>query len=204
MRSAVGWVTEAQPITSVPDNTPFPRLHIHLHTPAPAARINHRRNTPMKRRKRPITRIRNEAMPDRIEMDIIHVQPVIPIIVNRMFPKPSLPNPTLALANPARRARLPNRHAFRKRGRAFFVEDHRTRLVPPVLEARLFRKPQMIDDATNDIDLRAPPSNHFEKLRANLEGFHATRVNQKWRLLFRWNNATGEAHALYLDGHIHR
>ncbi len=45
---------------------------------------------------------------------------------------------------------------------AFFVEDTRSRNIPSDLEDRLFRKLQMIDDATTDQDLRAPPSNHFE------------------------------------------
>jgi len=61
--------------------------------------------------------------------------------------------------------------------RAFFVDDVRSRNIPPDLEARLFRKLQMIDDATTDHDLRVPPSNHFEKLRGNLVGFHSIRVN---------------------------
>ena len=39
----------------------------------------------------------------------------------------------------------------------------------------------MIDDATTDQDMRVPPSNHFEKLRGNLAGFHSIRVNRQWR-----------------------
>jgi antitoxin HigA-1 len=35
----------------------------------------------------------------------------------------------------------------------------------------------MIDDASTDQDLRAPPSNRFEKLRGNLAGYHSIRVN---------------------------
>ena len=61
------------------------------------------------------------------------------------------------------------------------------------LESRLFRKLQMIDDATTDQDLRVPPSNHFEKLRGNLAGFHSIRVNKQWRLVFRWDGGRGEA-----------
>jgi plasmid maintenance system killer protein len=38
--------------------------------------------------------------------------------------------------------------------RAFFVEDRRSRNIPADLEGRLFRKLQMIDDATTDRDLR--------------------------------------------------
>ena len=41
--------------------------------------------------------------------------------------------------------------------RAFFVEDKRSRNIPTDLEERLFRKLQMIDDATTDQDLRVPP-----------------------------------------------
>jgi len=63
--------------------------------------------------------------------------------------------------------------------RAFFVEDARPRNIPADLESRLFRKLQMIDDATTDQDLRVPPSNHFEKLRGNLAGFHSIRVNKQ-------------------------
>lgn len=57
----------------------------------------------------------------------------------------------------------------------------------------------MIDDATTDRDLRVPPSNHFEKLRGNLDGHHSIRVNKQWRLVFRWDGRKGEASDLYLD-----
>jgi proteic killer suppression protein len=88
--------------------------------------------------------------------------------------------------------------------RAFFVEDVRSRNVPPDIESRLFRKLQMIDDATTDQDLRMPPSNHFEKLRGDLAGLHSIRVNRQWRLVFRWNGERGEAEGIYLDNHSYR
>ncbi len=87
---------------------------------------------------------------------------------------------------------------------AFFVEDIRSRNIPADLESRLFRKLQMIDDATTDQDLRVPPSNHFEKLRGTLAGFHSIRVNQQWRLVFRWDGRRGEAEGVYLDDHSYR
>ncbi len=83
----------------------------------------------------------------------------------------------------------------------FFVDDVRARKIPPDLESRVFRKLQMIDDATTDQDLRVPPSNHFEKLRGQLEAFHSIRVNKQWRLIFRWDGGKGEANDLYLDDH---
>jgi len=69
--------------------------------------------------------------------------------------------------------------------RTFFVDDIRSRNIPPDLESRVFRKLQMIDDATTDQDLRVPPSNHFEKLRGKLADFHSIRVSQQWRLIFK-------------------
>ena len=88
--------------------------------------------------------------------------------------------------------------------RTFFVEDVRSRNIPSDLESRLFRKLQMIDDATTDQDLRVPPSNHFEKLRGHLADFHSIRVNQQWRLIFRWDGERGEADGIYLDDHSYR
>jgi len=88
--------------------------------------------------------------------------------------------------------------------RAFFVEDVASRKIPSSLESSLFRKLQMIDDAVRDQDLRAPPANHFEKLRGNLEGWHSIRVNKQWRLIFRWQSDLGEASEIYLDDHSYR
>jgi proteic killer suppression protein len=88
--------------------------------------------------------------------------------------------------------------------RAFFVEDTRSGHITSDLESRLFRKLQMIDDATTDQDLRAPPSNHFEKLRGALAGLHSIRVNSQWRLVFRWDGGRGEAERVYLEDHSYR
>lgn len=95
--------------------------------------------------------------------------------------------------------------SFRDDGlREFFVEDIRSKRIPPDLEARLFRKIQMIDDATTDQDLRVPPSNHFEKLAGKLEGFHSIRVNRQWRLVFQRDGSRGGATGVYLDDHSYR
>ncbi len=88
--------------------------------------------------------------------------------------------------------------------RAFFIDDVHAKQIPPDIEARLFRKLQMIDDAVTDADLRVPPSNHFEKLRGALDGLHSIRVNQQWRLIFEWDGGLSEARGLYLDDHSYR
>ncbi|HEV2135325.1 MAG TPA: type II toxin-antitoxin system RelE/ParE family toxin [Terracidiphilus sp.] len=86
----------------------------------------------------------------------------------------------------------------------FFIDDRRSRNIPASLEARLFRKLQLLDDARSDSDLRIPPSNHFEKLRGNLAGWHSIRVNDQWRLIFMWSGGKGEASEVYLDKHEYR
>jgi proteic killer suppression protein len=88
--------------------------------------------------------------------------------------------------------------------RKFFLLDLSSRSIPSNLESRLFRKLQLLDDATDDSDLRVPPSNHFEKLRGNLDGWHSIRVNDQWRLNFQWNGSRGEAAEVYLDNHGYR
>lgn len=86
----------------------------------------------------------------------------------------------------------------------FFIQDRHARQIPADVETRLFRKLQLIDDATTDADLRVPPSNHFEKLSGNLDGWHSIRVNQQWRLIFEWNAEAGNASNVYLDNHSYR
>ncbi len=88
--------------------------------------------------------------------------------------------------------------------REFFLHDLPSRNIPPDLDARLFRKLQLLDDATSDADLRVPPSNHFEKLRGSLAGRCSIRVNDQWRLVFQWSGDRGEAAAVYLDNHGYR
>jgi proteic killer suppression protein len=84
--------------------------------------------------------------------------------------------------------------------REFFVNDIRSKKIPSDLEDRLFRKIQMIDDATTDRDLRSPPSNHFEKLRGNFDGLHSIRVNERCGWFFD-GIAAGRGEDLYLDDH---
>ena len=50
------------------------------------------------------------------------------------------------------------------------------------------RKLDMLDYAKELIDLLSPPSNRLEKLKGNLEGFYSIRVNDQWRVIFRWDS----------------
>ncbi|GMR14378.1 MAG: hypothetical protein BMS9Abin29_2631 [Gemmatimonadota bacterium] len=50
----------------------------------------------------------------------------------------------------------------------------------------------MLDAATTLADLRIPPANRLEKLKGDRAGQHSIRINEQWRICFRWNS--GDAH----------
>ena len=67
----------------------------------------------------------------------------------------------------------------------------RVRRFPPDIVALALIKLDLLNGATAMLDLRSPPSNRLEALKADLKGYHSIRVNDQWRLVFRWegNNA---------------
>ncbi len=50
------------------------------------------------------------------------------------------------------------------------------------------RKMRMLNNSQNIADLKIPPSNRLEKLKGDLNGFYSIRINDQWRIIFRWNN----------------
>ena len=48
------------------------------------------------------------------------------------------------------------------------------------------RKLVMLDSATDLKDLLAPSGNRLEKLKGNRAGQHSIRINDQWRICFRW------------------
>jgi proteic killer suppression protein len=48
------------------------------------------------------------------------------------------------------------------------------------------RKLDMVHYAHVLSDLRVPPGNRLEALRGDLAGYHSVRVNDQWRVVFRW------------------
>ncbi len=70
----------------------------------------------------------------------------------------------------------------------------RVRRIPPDVRDSALRKMDMIHAAVELNDLRTPPGNRLETLSGNLKGFHSIRVNDQWRIIFRWE--AHEAHDL--------
>lgn len=56
------------------------------------------------------------------------------------------------------------------------------------LRERIQMKLDVLNAAANLRDLQVPPSNRLEKLRGDLSGFYSVRVNQQYRLIFRFEN----------------
>ena len=52
----------------------------------------------------------------------------------------------------------------------------------------MLRKLALVDAAEQLEDLRVPPGNRLEKLRGNRAGQHSIRVNDQWRVCFRWKD----------------
>jgi toxin HigB-1 len=62
------------------------------------------------------------------------------------------------------------------------------------------RKLDMVHYAITLTDLKAPPNNKLEKLKADLEGYHSIRITGQWRIVFRWTDA-GPTEVRVIDYH---
>lgn len=64
----------------------------------------------------------------------------------------------------------------------------RSRKLPPEIQKRALVKLLFIDSATKEDDFRVPPSNKFEHLKGSLSGYCSIRINDQWRIQFRFSN----------------
>lgn len=67
-----------------------------------------------------------------------------------------------------------------------------TRRIPPDVRGVAVRKLDLVNAATDLDDLRAPPGNRLEALKGELRGKRSIRINDQWRIVFRWEK--GDAH----------
>jgi proteic killer suppression protein len=49
------------------------------------------------------------------------------------------------------------------------------------------RKLRMLNNSQNLTDLQIPPSNKLEKLKGNLKEYYSIRINDQWRVIFKWD-----------------
>ena len=70
----------------------------------------------------------------------------------------------------------------------------RVRRFPAELQRAMLRKLVIVDAAESLDDLRVPPGNRLEKWKGDRSGQYSIRVNDQWRVCFRWER--GDAHAV--------
>jgi len=78
--------------------------------------------------------------------------------------------------------------SFRDKEAEKIWRGHRSKKLPQAIQQRVLNKLAMIHRSKNIHDLRVPPSNHLERLSGDREGQYSIRINQQWRLCFRWEN----------------
>lgn len=68
----------------------------------------------------------------------------------------------------------------------------RARRFPSDVRRTALRKLDVLNAAHRLDDLRSPPGNRLEALKGDLKGFHSIRVNNQWRIIFRWEDGANE------------
>ncbi len=64
-----------------------------------------------------------------------------------------------------------------------------SRKLPSDIQQVALRKLRMINNAVTIVDLRVPPANQLEKLTGNRAGQWSIRINDQWRVCFRWEGS---------------
>lgn len=77
---------------------------------------------------------------------------------------------------------------------------HRSRKLPPEIQASALRKLRLLNQARVLHDLRVPPGNRLEALKGDRAGEHSIRINDQWRICFVWNEG-GPSHVTIVDYH---
>jgi toxin HigB-1 len=60
--------------------------------------------------------------------------------------------------------------------------------IPIEIQKIGLRKLTILNGSRDLNDLRIPPSNHLEKLKKDRAGQYSIRINDQWRICFRWEN----------------
>lgn len=69
-----------------------------------------------------------------------------------------------------------------------FFEQRKIRTIPPDIQRVALRKLAQLHAVTELIQLSIPPGNRLEALKGNRKGFHSIRINDQWRICFRWKS----------------
>lgn len=76
--------------------------------------------------------------------------------------------------------------SFRDKDTKRLFERQQVRKVGTEVRRVALRKLRILDAAMSLADLRVPPGNRLERLRGDRAGQHSIRINDQWRICFRW------------------
>jgi proteic killer suppression protein len=79
---------------------------------------------------------------------------------------------------------------FRDAETAKIMNRDVSRKLPSGIQCIALRKLLMLDAAVAILDLRIPPGNRLEKLDGDRFGQHSIRINDQWRICFRWQDGS--------------
>ena len=82
--------------------------------------------------------------------------------------------------------------SFRDKGTEKVFLRERSLKLPLEIQRVAQRKLLMLEAAESVEDLRIPPANRLEKLAGDRKGEYSIRINDQWRVCFRWRG--GDAH----------
>jgi len=78
--------------------------------------------------------------------------------------------------------------SFRDKETEELWRSGKSRRLPADLERRAFKKLAILNAAVTLDNLKIPPGNHLEALRGNRMGQHSIRINDQYRVCFRWQD----------------
>jgi len=73
------------------------------------------------------------------------------------------------------------------------INSRYARKLPVSLHRKAWVLLTKIDYISTVEELRFPPSNRLEMLKGNLVGYYSIRINQQFRIIFKWHNGHAEA-----------
>ena len=82
--------------------------------------------------------------------------------------------------------------SFRDKDRKKIWEGERIKGLSTEIQEIARRKLRMLNNSQNLTDLQIPPSNRLEKLKGNFKEFYSIRINDQWRIIFKWNNGNAD------------
>lgn len=62
----------------------------------------------------------------------------------------------------------------------------RSRKLPPDIQQTARRKLRILNRVASPLELRVPPGNRLEELKGDRKGTYSVRINDQWRITFRW------------------